>query len=207
MFYIYPINSHSHSQFPISHFPFPFYPPTHIIYMYPPNIQVWYNKTYLFDLFPAVTNCSDGPLPFAFAPPDGLASLSPTSAFVLSGLLGSPGTGLADGTVPGPKCDSQPFRPLPPSPHIDSRWVRRSLWSPYMQMMPEKMNAHPVTVKNARPESSIKFFRFMPYRDATNAPDPMPRVPIENLRSRSIREFPVVLRSFPHSVFPTEKEK
>ena len=65
-----------------------------------------------------------------------------------------------------------------------------------MQMMPEKINAHPETVKNAKPDSSIKFFRFMPYRDATNAPEPIPRVPMENFRSRSIKEFPVTPQHF-----------
>lgn len=35
----------------------------------------------------------------------------------------------------------------------------------------------------------MKFFRFIPYSAAMNAPDPMPKVPMLNLRSNSIKEL------------------
>ena len=60
--------------------------------------------------------------------------------------------------------------------------------------MTEKVAQQPVTLQNPRSDSSRKFFKFMPYSAATNAPEPIPRVPMENLRSRSIRELRLASR-------------
>lgn len=61
-------------------------------------------------------------------------------------------------------------------------------------MIAEKTNAHPETPQKAKSDSSIKFFRFIPYRPAMKVPEPIPRVPIENLRSRSMRELRLASR-------------
>ena len=45
------------------------------------------------------------------------------------------------------------------------------------------------TPRKPRSDSSMKFLRFIPYKEATKAPEPMPRVPMENFRSSSIREL------------------
>lgn len=52
----------------------------------------------------------------------------------------------------------------------------------------------PDTPKNPRSDSSMWFFKFMPYRAAMNAPEPMPSVPIDILSSRSIRELRLASR-------------
>lgn len=60
--------------------------------------------------------------------------------------------------------------------------------------MAANKNDHVVTPINPRLDSSMKFFRFMPYRLAMKAPDPMPSVPMLNLRSRSMSELRLASR-------------
>lgn len=51
------------------------------------------------------------------------------------------------------------------------------------------MKLQALTPMNPRLDSSMKFLRFMPKRAAMNAPAPIPRVPMLNFRSRSMREL------------------
>ena len=63
-----------------------------------------------------------------------------------------------------------------------------------MQMRAAKAKLKELMPTKPRLDSSMKFLRFIPYRPAMKAPEPIPSVPMLNFRSRSMSEFRLASR-------------